>query len=180
MWNRPKPPGRILLRGFAASPYLVSIHKCPFCPIPASICGVTSRETENRGKGAEAVNITIKIGKITLDAELDDTPVANEIAEILPFRTAFNTWGDEIYFTIPVEAQPDDTAREEVEIGDLGYWPTGRAFCIFFGPTPVSAPGKIRPASAVNIVGRVTGDISPLKQVESEQEVIVEMIGPGS
>ena len=79
--------------------------------------------------------------------------------------------GDEIYFTIPVDAELDETAREEVEMGDLGYWPSGKAFCIFFGQTPMSEPGRIVPASAVNIIGRVIGDATRFKEVMHESEV---------
>ncbi|MCP4577723.1 MAG: hypothetical protein GY846_15735 [Deltaproteobacteria bacterium] len=120
------------------------------------------------------MRIRITVGEITLDAELNDTHAAEKTAEVLPFKTAFNTWGDEIYFTIPVEADLDESAREEVEIGDLGYWPTGQAFCIFFGPTPMSTQGKIMPASAVNIIGKVLGDATRLKAVMNEGEVKLE------
>ena len=111
------------------------------------------------------MKLKITIGHLILDGELNDTPTAQKIAEIIPYSTGFNTWGDEIYFTIPVESALDESARKEVEIGDLGYWPTGKAFCIFFGPTPMSTPGTIRPASAVNIIGKVIGDAASLKDV---------------
>ena len=117
------------------------------------------------------MKIKIIIGNVTLDAELDDTPTAKRVGEILPFEGSFNTWGDEIYFTIPVKSELDDSAREEVEMGDLGYWPTGKAFCIFFGPTPMSTEDKIIPASAVNIIGRVEGDATKLKEVMQEDKV---------
>lgn len=120
------------------------------------------------------MKIKIRIGRLSLDAELNDTATAKDVAKVLPLRTAFNTWGDEIYFTIPVEAELDDSAREDVDIGDLGYWPTGRAFCIFFGPTPMSTPGKIIPASAVNVIGKVMGDATRLKEVMHEDEVFLE------
>ncbi len=119
------------------------------------------------------MKITILIGHLALDAELNDTPTARKVADAMPLKTSFNTWGDEIYFTVPVEAALDESAREEVEIGDLGYWPTGKAFCIFFGPTPMSTGGKIKPASGVNIIGRVTGDAKKLKEVMGEDEVVV-------
>ncbi len=119
------------------------------------------------------MKITILIGHLALDGELNDTPTARKVADAMPLKTSFNTWGDEIYFTIPVEAALDESAREEVEIGDLGYWPTGRAFCIFFGPTPMSTGGEIKPASGVNIIGRVTGDAKKLKEVMGEDEVVV-------
>lgn len=120
------------------------------------------------------MKITIKIGRLAMQAELNDSPTALAVGEILPFKTAFNTWGEEIYFTVPVEAALDETAREEVELGDLGYWPTGQAFCIFFGETPMSASGKIKPASAVNVIGRVLGDPKQFIDVMGEMELVVE------
>jgi hypothetical protein len=120
------------------------------------------------------MRIRVTVGKLSMDAELNDSPTALRIAEVLPVRTGFDTWGDEIYFPVPVHMALDGTAREEVESGDLGYWPTGNALCIFFGPTPVSTPGKIVPASAVNIVGRLLGDPRKFKGVMAESEVLVE------
>jgi hypothetical protein len=110
------------------------------------------------------MRITIEIGQLSMDAELNDTITANKIKEALPIETSFSTWGDEIYFRIPVEEGLDDSAKEVVEVGDLGYWPSGNAFCIFFGMTPVSEPGKIKPATAVNIIGRVLDDATEFKQ----------------
>jgi len=122
------------------------------------------------------MKIRITIGHLSMEAELSDTPTAKRIAEALPINTSFNTWGDEIYFPIPVDAGLDESAREEVELGDLGYWPTGNAFCIFFGPTPMSTRGKIIPASAVNIIGRVMGDAARFKEVMGEREVSLEAV----
>jgi len=121
-----------------------------------------------------SMKIKITVGSVTLNAELNDSPTAQKIAEILPFTGSFNTWGDEIYFSIPVDAPVDQTAQEVVQVGDLGYWPTGNAFCIFFGPTPASKGNEIRPASAVNMIGRVLGDATSLKQVMDEAEVSLE------
>ncbi len=118
--------------------------------------------------------IVIKIGDLVLPAQLNDTPTAQKIAKALPIRARFNTWGDEIYFPIPVQAELDESAREEVEMGDLGYWPEGSAFCIFFGPTPMSSGDRIVPASAVNIVGKVLGDAVRLKEVMDEEEITLE------
>jgi hypothetical protein len=120
------------------------------------------------------MRMRICIGDLSIEAELNDTPTAKKIAAALPIRTSFNTWGDEIYFAIPVDAELDDSAQEVVEIGDLGYWPTGNAFCIFFGQTPVSQPGKIMPASAVNLIGKVVGDATRFKEVMQEREVVLE------
>jgi hypothetical protein len=121
------------------------------------------------------MKIRIVVGHVSLAAELNETPTAQKVGEILPFKGPFSTWGDEIYFTIPVEAELDENALEEVQMGDLGYWPTGQAFCIFFGPTPTSTAGKIIPASAVNVIGRVEGDAGKLKEVMHENEVALEM-----
>ena len=120
------------------------------------------------------MRIKITIGKVILYAKLYDTSTAEKIIKILPFKSNFDTWGDEIYFSIPVEAELDESAREEVEIGDIGYWPNGRAFCIFFGPTPISKEGKIIPASAVNIIGKIDGDPTILRSVLNEKEILLE------
>jgi hypothetical protein len=120
------------------------------------------------------MDIRIRIGNLIMEAELLDTPTAQKIARALPINASFNTWGEEIYFSIPVTSELDDNAREVVELGDLGYWPPGKAFCIFFGQTPMSRPGEIRPASAVNIIGKVKGDATLFKQVMHERQVILE------
>jgi hypothetical protein len=117
------------------------------------------------------MKIKIRINTLSVEAELNDSPTAKKVAEALPITAFFNTWGDEIYFTIPVDAELDETAREEVEMGDLGYWPSGKAFCIFFGQTPMSDPGRIVPASAVNIIGNVIGDAKRFKEAMHEREV---------
>ena len=102
--------------------------------------------------------IMISFGETVVKGELNDSRTASLIWEALPIEGEGHLWGAEIYVTISVEAELDDTAREVVELGDLGYWPPGRAICVFFGPTPVSQTNEIRPASAVNIVGRITED----------------------
>jgi hypothetical protein len=120
------------------------------------------------------MRIAIRIGTLSMEAELNETPTAKQIAAALPLRTSFNTWGDEIYFAIPVDADLDDSAQDIVALGALGYWPPGKALCIFFGQTPVSQPGKIMPASAVNVIGKVLGDATAFKAVMREHEVVVE------
>lgn len=122
------------------------------------------------------MKIRITIGALSIGAKLDDTPTAKKVFHALPIKTSFNTWGEEIYFTIPVEAELDDTAREEVELGDIGYWPSGSAFCIFFGETPMSTGGKIIPASAVNIIGQVKGDPARFIEFMEENEILVEAL----
>ena len=92
-----------------------------------------------RGKCCPSPNsIAITDGNISLQAEIFETPTGRAILAALPLEGAANTWGDEIYFEIPVLLEQEPDAREAVEVGDLGYWPMGSACCIFFGPTPVS------------------------------------------
>lgn len=118
--------------------------------------------------------ILIKAGDVTAEGVLNDSPTAEAVWEALPLTGKANTWGDEIYFAIPVKADLEPTAQETVEMGDLGYWPPGRAFCIFFGPTPVSTGTEIRPASAVNIIGRVEGDSTIFKKVRDGSRVQID------
>jgi len=120
-----------------------------------------------------AVAIKIQVGDVELDAELNDSETAKAIASMLPHRSSFNTWGDEIYFSIPVEVGPED-GQETVSLGDLGYWPPGNAFCIFYGKTPASQGDEIRPASPVNIIGRVAGDATVLKSASRSEEIAIE------
>lgn len=118
--------------------------------------------------------IKITAGKVTLEATLADTDCAEAIWSILPFSIKINTWGDEIYFSIPIHHALDITARDIVEVGDLGYWPEGPAFCIFYGPTPVSNDKEILPASAVNIIGKVIGDPISLRTVPPGSKITIE------
>ena len=120
------------------------------------------------------MKIRIIIGNLSIEGTLNDTPTAKKVAEVLPLSTHFDTWGEEIYFRIPVVAELDKSARKEVELGDLGYWPTGNAFCIFFGQTPMSSHGKIVPASAVNIIGNVIGNVEAFKEVMNERLITLE------
>ena len=118
--------------------------------------------------------ITITAGQVSATAVLHQTPSAEAIWSALPIEARANTWGDEIYFSIPVKTELEKNAQEVVELGDLGYWPPGTAFCIFFGPTPTSDGDEIRPASAVNIVGKVQGDPKAFKQVASGAKIVIE------
>ena len=122
------------------------------------------------------MKIRITIGSLSMDAELFSTPTTEKLMNALPIKASFDTWGDEIYFTIPVESELDNTAREEVEVGDIGYWPTGNAFCIFFGPTPMSTGLKPVPASAVNVIGKVLGDPTLFRPVTKVKEVTLEIL----
>jgi hypothetical protein len=116
-------------------------------------------------------NIIISAGAVSLSAELNDSPTARQIWEALPIEGAANVWGDEIYFKIPVVAGPAPDARAEVEVGELGYWPAGHAFCIFYGPTPASTDERPRAYSPVNVVGRVPGDATRFRAVQDGERV---------
>lgn len=118
--------------------------------------------------------IIISAGTVSLQAELNDGPTAREIWEALPIEGAASIWGDEIYFEIPVTAKQAPDARAEVDVGELGYWPVGRAFCIFFGPTPASTDEQPRAYSPVNILGRILGDATVLRAVKDGERVRLE------
>ena len=126
------------------------------------------------GDKRERRQIRISSGQVSATAVLHQTPTAEAIWKALPIEARANTWGDEIYFSVPVKADLEKDAKEVVESGDLGYWPPGTAFCIFFGPTPASQGDEIRPASAVNVVGKVQGDPKVFKQVSSGTKVVIE------
>jgi hypothetical protein len=117
--------------------------------------------------------IRITAGSVAADALLDESETARLVWDALPLTVAGETWGDEIYFSIPVKAKPE-RALETVEMGDLGYWPPGTAFCIFFGPTPMSRGQEIRPASPVNVFGKIVGDPTVFKKVRAGTKVRVE------
>jgi len=122
--------------------------------------------------------LRIRAGDVTATAVLNDTPTATAIWEALPIEARASTWGDEVYFSIPVHLT-EENAQEVVNLGDLGYWPPGHAFCIFFGPTPMSRGDEIRPASPVNVPGRVEGDPRVFRRVASGARVTLERVTEG-
>lgn len=117
--------------------------------------------------------LRITIGDLEAVAELNDTKTADALWDALPIRARASTWGDEIYFGIPVKAA-EENAKDVVEMGDVGYWPPGHAFCIFFGPTPASVGSEIRPASPVNVIGKIKGDAGVFKAVSAGEQVLLE------
>ena len=119
--------------------------------------------------------IKITAGNVSMEAELNDSKTAEMIWNALPIDERGNTWGDEIYFSIPVSAGSENP-QEVVEMGDIAYWPPGSAFCIFFGRTPASRGDEIRPASAVNVVGKLLGNPKDLKKVKSGTQVLLEKV----
>ncbi|MBI3030477.1 MAG: hypothetical protein HYY64_13275 [Candidatus Rokubacteria bacterium] len=121
--------------------------------------------------------IRIPAGPVSAEARLDGSKTAQAIWDVLPFTAEADTWGDEIYFSIPVHLE-EEVPKDVVAMGDLGYWPPGSAFCIFFGPTPASRGDEIRPASPVNVFGRLLGDPKPFKKIRSGTAVRVEQFEP--
>ena len=121
--------------------------------------------------------IQISTGNLTLTATLNDLETANQLWESLPITGRVQIWGDEIYFSIPVNVEEELDSQETVRAGAVAYWPPGSALCLFWGPTPVSAPGEIRPASAVNVVGIIDNDPTLLAQVPAGSEIVVEKVG---
>ena len=119
--------------------------------------------------------IKISAAPVVVEAELNESQTAQQIWKALPIEARGNTWGDEIYFSIPVDAETDN-AQAVVEMGELAYWPPGTAFCIFFGPTPMSQGSEIRPASPVNVVGKLIGEPQAFKQVSDGTVVKIEKI----
>ncbi|OLC50858.1 MAG: hypothetical protein AUH77_14830 [Candidatus Rokubacteria bacterium 13_1_40CM_4_69_39] len=114
--------------------------------------------------------IVIAAGNVAVEAQLNESKTATAIWDVLPIDATGETWGDEIYFDIGLTVGLE-SPRDVVAVGDLGYWPPGRAFCIFFGPTPLSRGAEIRPASPVNLVGRIVGEPRVFKRVSAGTRV---------
>jgi len=120
------------------------------------------------------MNIKINFTDYSVEALLHDTPTAKAIYDALPLESRVNTWGDEIYFHIPVNADLEEGSKSEVSIGDLAYWPSMPAFCIFFGPTPASSGSQPVAASAVNVFGSlVETDIEALQSVRDGEALSI-------
>jgi hypothetical protein len=120
------------------------------------------------------MRVRIRAGDVECEAELNDSTTARAIARALPIDGRAKTWGEEIYFEIPVAADEASDARQDMEVGELAYWPPGSAFCIFFGRTPASTGEGPRAASNVNPVGRVVGDARSFSSVENGASVRIE------
>lgn len=118
------------------------------------------------------LTIEFKNQAFTINALLNQTETAKSFVDILPINSPINLWGEEIYF--PVDLYLDnELPQETVDIGDIAYWPPGNAFCIFFGETPASVDGNIKPASAVTVIGKLESDPEILKRVKSGENIII-------
>ena len=120
------------------------------------------------------MKVRITVGEVELEGELFDTPTARKVYESLPLASRANRWGDEVYFSVPVEAELEEDAKEEQEVGNICFWCAGRAIAIFFGPTPASIAGEPRAIEPVNLIGKVIGDARALKKVKDGDSVRIE------
>ncbi len=118
--------------------------------------------------------LRITAGEVTVSAQLNDSPTARLLWDALPIDGKANRWGDEIYFSIPVDADEESDARAAVEVGEIAFWPPGNAFCIFWGPTPASRGDQPMAASPVNVLGKIDGDATQFGRVASGARVRLE------
>jgi hypothetical protein len=118
-------------------------------------------------------SILIQTSEVELVGELDGSETARAIWDALPVEGSAHRWGQEIYFPIPVDLDLETGARQEMKVGELAYWPGGSAFCIFFGPTPVSRGEEPRAYSEVNPFGQILGDLAPLREIKDGEAITV-------
>jgi len=126
------------------------------------------------------VKVRIKsksIGEVLAELTDEYSPKTfNEIVKALPIEGVASIWGSEIYFPIPVFVD-EENPFEVVEKGAIAYWPPGNSLCIFWGPTPASRHrDEIRPASPVNVVGRVLGDPEVFSKVRFREKIVIERV----
>lgn len=120
--------------------------------------------------------IRITAGSVSVEADLADSPTAEKLLAALPITGSGNRWGDEIYFSIPVNADLEADARAEMAVGEIAYWPPGSAFCLFWGPTPASSGSEPRAASPVNVLGQIDGDATAFGTVPDAAKVVIEAV----
>ena len=120
--------------------------------------------------------IRFDFGTLSLDAELLDTPTARAIAAALPISSSALTWGEEVYFEIPVQVAREKTARAIVTPGEIAYWPDGPAIAIGFGRTPISQGNETRLASPCNVFARALGDVKTIAAVKAGTKVNVSVV----
>ncbi len=114
-------------------------------------------------------------GEVLVELTGKNPRTAEAIVKAAPFESYAMLWGDEVYFKTPAKVGEEES-QPTVELGDVAYWPPGNALCLFFGPTPVSAPGEIRPASPVNVIGKIVKGLEVLRKVEEGEKVRVEVL----
>ena len=143
------------------------------CNRQAILNGPTSTQTI---KKKTMNNIRITLGKVIIEAELLDTPTAQEIYNNLPFASKAQTWGDEVYFETPVKSELESDAKDVVDAGEIAFWCEGSCIAIGFGPTPISQGNEIRLAAKTNIWARALNDVTQLKTVKAGDFIFIEEI----
>lgn len=118
--------------------------------------------------------IRITVGTVRLEAELRKTKTADQVYAALPVKAAINTWGEEFYFPLPGIHDHRETATTQVKVGDIALWGAGQVVAIFFGRTPMSVGADPVPADRVNIIGKVVGDATQLRQVMETSTILLE------
>lgn len=126
------------------------------------------------GEGTRRIKITA--GSVSLEAELKTNKTAEAIYAALPIETTFNTWGEEFYFKISGVKDHRETATMQIKVGDLAFWGAGEVLAIFFGRTPMSLGPDPVPADRVNVVGRILGDATLLRQAMAATKIKVEKV----
>lgn len=126
--------------------------------------------------GAGTRRIRILVGPVSLDAELKTNQTAEAIYKALPIEAVLNTWGEEFYFKVPGVKDHREMATTQVKVGDLAFWGAGGVLAIFFGRTPMSMGPDPVPADRVNIVGRILGDATVLRQAMDATTIKVEQV----
>ena len=134
-------------------------------------------ESTNQAAGHSMPHIRFEFATVTLEAELLDTPTAKAILAALPVTSSALTWGEEVYFDVPVEVGREKAARAIVTPGEIAYWPDGPAIAIGFGRTPISQGDETRLASPCNVFARALGDVKTLAAVKAGTKVRVSVVG---
>ena len=122
------------------------------------------------------MKLRITAGKLTLEAELRDTPTTRALAEALPFEASAQAWGEEVYFTTPVSAKLEADAKQVVDPGTVCFWTEGDALALPYGRTPISTDERPKLAARCNVLGRLAGDARALAAIKAGQKMRVEKI----
>lgn len=124
--------------------------------------------------------VVLRSRALSIMAEFYDNEIARRVLAELPLESVLNTWGEEIYFTIPALDIPREEGTMDLDVGDLAFWPEGNCLCVFFGRTPASHSDKPVPASEVMLVGKVTEGLDRISGMKEGDGITVEAANPGS
>ncbi|OFZ91952.1 MAG: hypothetical protein A3I62_03110 [Betaproteobacteria bacterium RIFCSPLOWO2_02_FULL_62_79] len=120
------------------------------------------------------IRIAWQSGEVT--ANLRATPAAQNLLAALPCESTANTWGDEVYFSLPVKVKLEADAQQVVDAGTVCFWVEGSSLALPFGPTPVSKGGECRLVTRCNVLGMIEGDARRLKSVRDGEAIRVELL----